>query len=194
MSPQFSRARRDLITRYFPLPAWTNPKRSICVLQIYAPLLRFSGIDVVPIFALFRSHSTLKPMRSSSVWNLTTTTSAPSSYWISPSWAPTQSRWKPRWWMRMASSGRRDQRPQYLWNHLRILTHSSSVISSSRAELSLLHRGVHTLVSELFVLLYTVLACVILYIFVTSLNIPVFWFQNLRLILYIQYGLSKSTD
>lgn len=108
----------------------------------------FFGIDISPIFALSRLHSTLKPMRSSSVSNLTTTTSAPSSYWISPSWALTQSRWKPPWWTRMALSGRRDQRPQYLWNQLKILTHSSSAISYSRAELSLLHRGVHTLVSE----------------------------------------------
>lgn len=125
-----------------------NSPKTLCLAFLYSFVVCF-GIDIIPIFPLFRLHSTLRPMRSSSVWNPTTTTSAPSSCWISLSWALTQSRWRPLWWMRTALSGRQDQRPQYLWNHLRILTHSSSAISCSKAELSLLHRGVHTLDSEL---------------------------------------------
>lgn len=108
------------------------------------------------VFSLSRFHSTVKPMRSSSVLNPTTTTSALSSCWTSPCWAPTPSLWRPRWWTRVASSGRRGPGPRCRSNLWRIRTLSSSAISCSRVLLSLLHRGVHTLASSQYPQCFTV--------------------------------------
>lgn len=116
----------------------TDPITSLSCGWVAAQLI----LTLPYFFYFFRFLSTPKPMRSSSGSNPTMTTSAPSSCCISPSWALTPSPWRPPWWMRVALSGRRGPRRRCLSSPWRILTPSSSAISCSRLELSLLLRGV----------------------------------------------------